>query len=294
LILEAGFLHTKTAIEVLNYKYERFMKTIKILFVVIIVKFLITIPVAQQLTEGFFVSPSAGGELFYWGEFSETEGEGEIVREEGFLYNFGVACGLKPGEQSGFAADASAKIFWGLVDYSGFLQDSRGNIENYVSRTGYIGSELRLSSGYQYFPVDFFALLPFVGFGYKYWKRDLDNGGIYGYDEFYQVVSADLSLQANLFLSKKFALFMGFRTEVPFYVSETIDLASRGQGGPVEINLVPGANPGFFGETGLNLYNFDFSIYVHTITFSKSNVDQGFHQPESQRIVMGMKGGVSF
>ena len=94
--------------------------------------------------------------------------------------------------------------------------------------------------------------------------------------------------------SRSSKIFLNILGEYPFLITESVDLASRGQGGPAEINLEPQPNIGLNMELGGTTYGVFLSFYLHYMLFTKSAFDQGFHQPESDRMVVGMKLGYTF
>src|SRR3989339_608392 len=94
--------------------------------------------------------------------------------------------------------------------------------------------------------------------------------------------------------SRPAKIFLNILGEYPLLITESIDLASRGQGGPADINLEPQSNIGLNIELGATTYGAFLSFYLDYLLFSKSAFDQGYHQPESDRTVVGMKLGYTF
>ncbi|MBI9073242.1 MAG: hypothetical protein JEY94_16685 [Melioribacteraceae bacterium] len=231
----------------------------------------------------------AGLRSFYWEEYNDQGAS--IIEDEGFLFCPGVSATVFFSENIPFYIYTKGNIYLGTVDYSGFLQDTNGDVEDYNSETAYFGTEIMLNFGYLFKTADNFAIYPEAGFIYHYWSRDIDNGGQYGYDEEYQSVSINFGFNSKVIISENSDLNMRLLGTYPIVIMESIDLASRDQGGPADIELEPGADLGILGEIGINVYGIHAGFYFNLTNYLKSDEDQGYHQPESYREDIGINLG---
>ena len=229
---------------------------------------------------------------FYWGEYNDNSEL--IIEEEGMHYGGGINSKFKFSRSFDLYTKLDFYFCYGLVEYKGFLQDAQGNTEPYESETAYQELETSLNFGYDFYIADQFIIAPEFGFQFDYWNRDIDNGGQYGYDEIYNMLSIKFGSNFIFPLGPDSKIFLNILGKYPVIVEESIDLASRGQGGPADISLEPGANLGLNFELGANIYGAFISLYYDYLLFSKSDYDQGYFQPESDRSVVGLKLGYTF
>jgi hypothetical protein len=238
------------------------------------------------------LTPQVVLKSFNWGEYNDKS---ELVLEEtGLHYGGGINSKFKFSRSFDLYTKFDFYYCTGLVDYNGFLQDAQGNTEPYKSKTGYEDIETSLNFGYDLYIARQFIIAPEFGFQYEYWIRDIDNGGKYGYDEIYDMLSIKFGSNFIFPLGKSSGIFLNIFGKYPLLIEESIDLASRGQGGPADINLEPGANLGLNVELGANIYGAFISLYYDYMLFSKSGYDQGYFQPESDRSLVGLKIGYTF
>jgi hypothetical protein len=247
---------------------------------------------AQTNKELIELTPQAVLKSFYWGEYNDNS---ELLLEEtGMLYGGGINSKFKFSRSFDLYTKFDFYYCTGLVDYNGFLMLQGGGTEPYKSKTGYEDLETSLNFGYDFYIAEQFIIAPEIGFQYEYWERDIDNGGQYGYDELYDVLSIKFGSNFIFPLGRSSRVFLNIFGKYPVLIEESIDLASRGQGGPAEINLEPGANLGLNLELGANIYGAFISLYYDYLLFSKSDYDQGYFQPESDRSIVGLKLGYTF
>lgn len=238
------------------------------------------------------LTPQVVFKSFYWGEYNDNS---ELVlEEEGMHYGGGINSKFKFSRSFDLYAEVDLYYCYGLVDYNGFLQDAQGNTEPYKSQTAYEDLETSLNFGYDFYISQNFIIAPELGFQFEYWNRDIDNGGQYGYEEIYNMLSLQFGSSFIFPLGSASKIFLNILGKYPVLIEESIDLASRGQGGPADINLEPGANMGLNLELGANIYGAFVSLYFDYLLFSKSAYDQGYFQPESDRSVVGLKLGYTF
>ncbi len=256
---------------------------------VLVCTFIATFAFGQSNHVPFQVTPYTEFRFFGWKEFGDN-GE-QLLQESGTLYAFGAVPRWSFGEQRKFFVEADGSVYFGSVDYDGFLQDAQGQRTPFKTSTVYFGLEFASAAGYALPLSRQFALTPTAGFGIEYWNRNLDNGGVNGYDEKYTVIYFHGAATGTYNLSSDIEFFSSFGMKIPFSISESIDLASRGQGGPADVSLSPGVSPRFRFGAGTNVHNVMVELSFETWTLVKSNEDKTFHQPESTRKIFGIKLG---
>lgn len=247
---------------------------------------------AQKSEDLFRFKPGAGIQFFYWAEFSDTDYL--LLSERGLLYQAGIEIETLFSRKLKLYVSANADIYFGVVDYDGFLQDNLGNREDYQSETNYLGGELQARFGYRFPLNNKFIIAPEFGLQFEFWNRDIDNGGQYGYDEFYNIYMISAGCNFVLPVSNNTNFFFGLFGEIPLNISESVDLASRGQGGPSNIDLEPGGNFGMNAEFGASVHGALISFTYDYMLLSKSDEENGFYQPKSEREVVTIVIGFSF
>lgn len=238
------------------------------------------------------VTPQIVLKSFYWGEYNDKSVQ--LLEEQGMHYGGGFVSKFKFSRFLDLYTKLDLYYSTGLIDYNGFLQDAQGNTEPYKSKTDYRELETSISFGYDFTLAEYFVIAPEFGFQFEYWNRDIDNGGQYGYDEVYNMLSINFGSNFIFPLGNSSEIFFNILGRYPILIEESIDLASRGQGGPADINLEPGANLGLNLELGATVYGAFLSFYYDYLLFSKSKLDQGYFQPESDRSIVGLRLGYTF
>ncbi|MBN2560018.1 MAG: hypothetical protein JXQ75_03710, partial [Phycisphaerae bacterium] len=56
----------------------------------------------------------------------------------------------------------------------------------------------------------------------------------------------------------------------------------------------PGEEASFYAEIGAHIQQFMGALFYETMDFSESDVDNGLMQPESEAVIYGIRGGVTF
>ena len=247
---------------------------------------------SQEQTNFVEITPFFSGKYFYWGEYNDYSYQ--IVEEYGNLYGGGLHAKIKFSNSFDLYINLDACFSYGIVNYNGFLQNPDGTSEPYKSETVYEWFESTLNFGYDFYISNYFRMSPEFGFQFESWDRDIDNGGQYGYNEIYDMFVLDFGGTFAVLFSSKAKIFLKILGKYPLLIEESLNLASRGQGGPPDINLEPEPNIGINIELGANIYGAFFSVYMDYLIFSKSLFDQGFHQPESDRSIVGLKFGYTF
>lgn len=245
----------------------------------------------------------AYGEIryFVWEEYYNGE---KVVTESGFIPAIGIR-GLLIKINDGIALAYNTALFYGVVDYDGYVQADDAMIP-YTSDTAYLGVE---GSCYATVNIDSgdFIILPLVGVKYSFWLRELGVSSFirdpYGYDEYWQMLQGMTGLQYKVQSSKTNPVIVTISVSVlfPIFVDENVDLANVN--GPSGIELEPEGNPSF--EIGMEL-DIPFrnissrmicGIFYRTVKFSESELDrtyQSFFQPESHYRIVGLQMGFNF
>ena len=244
--------------------------------------------VEADVNPTFEITPSVDWRYFNWKEFSPTGVE--QLTESGSLLVFGLDPKVALGPKKRFFVEASTNLYLGKVDYDGALQ----NGTPYQSKTGYFGLELAPTAGYVFSLGPRFRLTPTAGLGFEFWNRDVGDGDIRGYVEKYAVYTIRTGLRGSYRLNRDVGFHSKMELKVPAAISESVALGQRGQGPHVDVSLSPGSSPAVFIEGGSTIYGVDVALYFETWTLTKSQLDQGFFQPESTRKLFGIRVGHSF
>jgi hypothetical protein len=279
------------AINILHYQPVPTMTNLRTwCFLVMLGGLLVPPPVsAQDIHKRFQITPYFALDGYRWKEFGDTGDE--LLTESGLLFGLGLRPKVSFGSSMRFFLDAEFEYWFGSVDYEGFIQGQNGVRTPYTTTTVYGGIDFSLKAGYKFPVAKSFDLTPAAGFGYQYWNRNLDNGGKNGYDEQYSVFLLDLGVTGLYQFSRPSQGYLTLLLEMPVSISESIDLASRGQGGPANISLSPGTSPAFQIRLGGSFYNVFVEGFFRTWLLTKSNEDQGYHQPESTQKKFGVRLG---
>lgn len=259
---------------------------------VIIFLLIFTIPLFSQENKLFEITPSAGLKYFYWGEYHSQDIQD--LEEYGLIYSGNISSKIKFSKSLQLYTYPDLEFYYGIINYNGYLQTSNGTTEPYKNETKYWGLEFVVNMGYDIWLGEYFILSPECGVGYEYWNRNIDNGGQYGYEEIWDFFYLDFGSNFTIPLRPSSKIFLKILGKYPLIISESVDLASRGQGRPANINLEPGSNIGINLELGAVIYGAHLSFYLEYLLFSSSVFDQGYNQPRSDRSLTGLKLGYAF
>jgi hypothetical protein len=237
----------------------------------------------------FQVTPTVMLQDFRWEERSD-KGE-TLLLETGPLYTFGVTPRLSFEQRRGLHIELSLSYSVGYVNYYGFLQTNSGHVTQYTTKSGYTHFEGLINTGYTFVLFDAFRMTPVGGFGIELWNRDLGVGAAVGYEEIYSVTLVSAGLHVEVTLIDGFRVFSVFHVRYPLDLTESVDLSSRGQGGPAKLNLFPGITPRYLLRSGIRVSRFLIGFSVEHWTLTKSEASQGFYQPESKRSHIGVMVG---
>jgi hypothetical protein len=255
-------------------------------------------PLAQEILAGpgeltgYFTVQS-----FDWKEFAEGS---RAVRETGPLFGIGIEYPVHLGER--VTAKPSAEIFGGSVDYDGHACDIFGDdCEAAETTVSYFGVQLQGDVGRR-LPAGSASLEPFAGLGFRYWRRNIDEGTtvtgtpVSGFTEDWVSLYARAGLEVGVDLSERRRLFFLAGAKLPFFTQNTAYTSSLGQGDDLELR--PGKQVSFFGEAGVELDRFSVSLLYDSFRFPQSpTVFNGFtagYQPRSTMDLYGLKLGWTF
>lgn len=247
---------------------------------------------AQTNCKLFNITPYFGARYFYWGEYNNYKKQN--LEEYGTIFLGGINSKTKFSQSIDLFAYTDFLFYYGLVNYNGYLMLNTGGTESYQSETDYWGLVFLLNMGYNFRLGRHFILSPELGVEYECWNRDVDNGGNYGYDEFWEIFFFDFGCNFVLPITTMSKIFLKILGKYPLIISESVNLASRGRDGLSDINLEPGSNIGLNLELGAKIYGFFLSIQIDYLLFSSSTFDHGFNQPRSDRSLTGLRLGYTF
>ncbi len=232
-------------------------------------------------------------------EWKETMHGKQLLKESGPLWGFGGELAAKLAEPVWI--EARGEFFLGDVDYDGHLQHKDGRLTPHKSTTSYNGFKLEGNLALRASASSGNYLKPYLGLGFRGWNRTLGTKlsdryiGDYGYEERWLTAYGILGLGGAVAASEKASLFATIEAHLPIYNSETVDLENTG--GPDDVELEPGKRASLYAEAGINATPITFSIFVETLSFSESDVDEdyrSFLQPKSESTMIGAKFGLVF
>ncbi len=272
------------------------------LFASLVLLFYSPLPAAASRLEEFVLYPFV--QHFNWEEF-DSQG-GRILEESGPL--FGVGTLLRVDLRDGLLMlQAKGELFGGNVDYEGQTQfdpDDAAVSEIPVNTdVDYFGTRIegdlgvRLGEGKG-------NVEPFIGLGYRYWVRDLNdsvaidrNGdpvGVGGYTEEWQSLYTRWGLRAAYAVDEDFRLFAEAGGKYPIYNENTVDYFSDD-----DVTIKPGKTFSPFGEIGFRLDRFRATVFYEGFKFKRSPLVHAgggdfLLQPESKSEIIGISLGYCF
>ncbi len=221
---------------------------------------------------------AAAPEYFYWEE--DVNGS-KLLDETGFRIE--VELSYKPRREAGWIWAARGKVYYGSVDYNGFLELPGGELQPLKSTTDYYGGLLEARYGYRWPLGQEHFLDLMAGPGDELWLRRL--GGPGGYDE----VWLPLYFKAGADLSPRETGWIGaLGLKVPFYTAQWANTTPS-------TTLHPGPMVSAYAEAGYKFGpHFSLSAFFDSYWFTESSVSSGFFQPESKTYQVGAKLGWTF
>ena len=232
-------------------------------------------------------------------EWEETFNGEKFVEESGPLFGLGGELDFQATDR--IWLEGRGEIFGGDVDYDGFIQTFDGDLVPYESDTTYFGAKFEGDAAYKMPLSDDFYVKPYAGLGVRAWERTLDTGtsdefiGDYGYVEDWVTIYAIAGLGGGLSLNKDTELFGKIEIHIP--IDNTIHDDLSNLGGPSDIELEPGKENSMYADAGINIKMFTASVFVETLKFSQSPLDDKYHavlQPDSESTMVGVKAGLVF
>lgn len=246
------------------------------------------------LTGGTFAIPApaiAAGETavylkvenFLWKEYRDSGAQ--ILEESGPLLGLGLS-GKWDVDQS-MGARCLAEIFGGSVNYDGQTQGGTPA----KTDTDYLGVKVEGDVGPKFMVAGQASFEPFVGIGYKWWKRSIKStAAATGGDEIWSSIYARLGGRVELPFSEKMQVFAEAGMIMPVYNKNKVDL--------LDVTLEPGNAVSAFGEVGLKWLQLKASVFYEGMRFDKSDLvtKSGviIWQPESKADIYGVKLGMAF
>jgi len=235
-------------------------------------------------------------EQFKWAEYDNGQ---EILKESGPLFGLGGEFELTLWDSLLF--EGYGEIFRGDVDYDGAILTDQGNQIPYSTTTEYVGFKIEGNVAISLLIDPDKYIKPYCGLGLRKWTRTLDAGKSneagrdWGYEEDWFTAYGIVGCRGGIAVGENSECFLLVEGRVAFHNSMTVDLTR--QGGPSDIELEPGCRPSLYVEGGLNHAYLTASIFVETLEFSESSLDdeyQAVFQPESKSTMIGIKLGAAF
>lgn len=241
------------------------------------------------------LTPFLSGQYFTW---RESFGGRHLLTETGPLFSGGVTVGgLFPvNAHHSLTLKGKAEIFGGYVSYDGETQaPDPVPVKTDVS---YLGTRQDFDLGYRY-SAPVWHLEPFLGVGYRWWLRGLQNGtsdtgvSFSGYTEFWQTVYLRMGARGRYVTSSGITVFAEGGAKYPLYTGNSVDFVDTGV-----TTFRPVGDWSGFAETGLRLGRFKVSLSYEGFRFSASpQIQVGsrtFFQPDSSSDIYGLNLGWSF
>ena len=245
-------------------------------------------------------------QYFNWEEYKDT---GERVLEETGPQG-GVGTLLRVDLNNGLLMlQAKGELFGGIVDYDGQTQASSRYPENSEipvdTDVDYFGTKLEADLGLRVGETKG-TIEPFVGIGYRYWIRDLNDSvavnrlnqlvPISGYTEEWQSFYTRWGLRGSYAVNDDFKLFAEVGGKYPIYNENRID--------EDDLTIKPGKQFSPFAEAGFRIDRFRATVFYEGFRFSQSSwVFAGFDsdgrslyfsQPKSESDIIGITLGYCF
>lgn len=260
------------------------------------------LPASASRLEEFVLYPFV--QYFNWEEF-DSRGN-RLLEESGPL--FGVGTLLRVDLRDGrLMLQAKGELFGGNVDYDGQTQNDPVNPEfseiPVKTDVDYFGTRIEGDFGVR-FGEEKGSVEPFIGLGYRYWIRDLNdsvaidrNGdpvGVGGYTEEWQSLYTRWGMRGAYAFDEDFRLFAEVGGKYPIYNENTVDYFSDD-----DVTIKPGKNFSPFAEIGFRLDRFRATVFYEGFKFSRSPLvyaggNDFLLQPESKSEIIGISLGYCF
>lgn len=232
-------------------------------------------------------------ENFVWQEI--TSGT-KILEENGMLYGIGFSGKLfYPSNET---LSTRGEVFLGNVNYDGAIQTGA----KATSITDYFGLKLEADRGFHKRVSNGVSIEPYVGAGYRWWKRQLNDGttstGIIarGYTEQWQTFYLRTGVIGEIIKENNIKVFSRVGLNIPLFTTNSVSLSEIDPALP-DITLNPGSQMSFNADAGIKKNRFQVLLFYEQMRFAKSdNFSIGggvyFFQPESKADIIGVRVGV--
>ena len=225
-------------------------------------------------------------ESFIWREFADN-GQ-RLVKETGPL--IGIGFYIISEQENQFAIKVKGEIFGGQVDYDGHTQ---AGVPAFTD-TNYFGFKGEIDFGKRIMLAESTFLEPFLGGGYRWWIRDIENGRdifgnpVSGLEEIWTSFYVRLGLRGNHNVTDRTYLFAEAGLKLPIYNLNETDL----------VDLEPGIKSSIFAEVGVRANRVKIAAFYDSMRFSKSDIEIAgpflVWQPESEADIYGIQIGMLF
>ncbi|HMP89086.1 MAG TPA: hypothetical protein PJ991_02735 [Kiritimatiellia bacterium] len=224
--------------------------------------------------------------------WKEDLNNGKNLEESGIL--IGLAASGHTSLLSTRAFHYLGMVYGGTIDYDGYIIDLSGNMTPYKSETSYGGLLGEFDVSWNMLDADDMQARPFVGAGSRFWLRQLDDGGIYGYDEYWLTIYARAGLIISFQPGPDTTWYASGALILPVYNYEwvlNVPFAPDDQ-----IELKPRKRTGYRLESGIRHGRFTAALFHEALDFGQSPPDKSgvFYQPASEMRLTGIRAGISF
>ena len=230
-------------------------------------------------------------EDFRWTEDIPHLGD-KFVDESGTRY--GVGMSFNKLNLGSICLKLSGEAYLGQVDYKGgIMNNATGGYVPYDSDTSYYGVRGDIDMGYAFVINETHYVMPYVGYGIDMWDRVLDaklfeSPGDYGYSEFWVYSYVRLGAVSEFTITPKVNFFGDLCLNLlPFTYEYIMD---DGQ----NTDLQPDGQLGFDLIVGFSYNKLLLSFFWSEKNFEKSDVEDGYYQPDSKETRIGIQVGMRF
>lgn len=223
------------------------------------------------------------GESFVWKEFDNSGTQ--LLKESGPVFGVG---GLAKLDINSLTLKMKGELFGGRIDYDGQTQDGTP-VQTDVD---YLGVKIEGNIGYKFNLSERFSIEPFAGPGYRYWERDIKSTSMAtGYLEKWSTVYVQAGIHSDIAFYGLGKVFVEGGIKFPVHNENEADLNVLGSG---TVKLEPGKKESYFAEAGVKWKMLRTAVFYEGLRFSKSEIVDGWYQPESKGDIYGVNLGLTF
>ena len=218
--------------------------------------------------------------------------DGTSLEESGIIP--GLAIDGHSALESDLALHYRAQLFAGTVDYDGYIISLDGTKEPYKSDTRYYGINGDFDASLNIADSQEMQVRPFGGIGSRFWLRELDYGGQFGYDEYWLTIYMRMGCRFQYIGHTGNRWYALAALKLPVYNYEwvfNIPFAPD-----EEVELKPKKKTGYQLEAGMSHGRLVIAVFYEALNFGKSDPDKTntFFQPASEMRLAGIRAGISF